>query len=99
MPLLLTRNSEKQYTLKVDNETSSPTKSNEPLFQKQRNKSVLLRKKCIKNYFSNVTESRVNINKEFWKIIKTFFANKGFLSRNEIMLIEYDEVITNIIKY
>ena len=99
MPLLLTRNSGKQYTLKVDYETSSPTTSNEPLFQKQRNKSVLLRKKCIKNYFSKVTESRVNINKEFWKIIKPFFTNKRFLSRNEIILIEYEEVITNIIEY
>ena len=49
--------------------------------------NVLLRKKCIK-----VTESGVNTNKEFWKIIKLFVTNKGFLSGNEITTIENDEV-------
>ena len=41
-----------------------------------------------------VTKSGVNTNKEFWKIIKPFLTNKGFLSGNEIKLIENDEVIT-----
>ena len=50
----------------------NPTKANEPLFKKQWNKCVLLRKKCTKNYFGKVMESGVNINKEFWKIIKPF---------------------------
>ena len=62
-------------------------------FKMQRNKRVSLRKKYIKNYFSRVTESGVNTNKEFWKIIKLFLKNKGFLSENEITLIENDEVI------
>ena len=69
-------------------------KANESLFKKQRNKCILLRKKCIKKYFSKVTESGVNTNKEFWKIIKPFLTNKGFLSGNEITIIENDEVIT-----
>ena len=56
--------------------------------------SVLLRKKCIKNCFSKVTESGVNTNKEFWKIIKPFLTNKGFLSRNKITLIKNDEAIS-----
>ena len=60
----------------------------------QQNKCVLLRNKCIKNYFSNVMETGVNTNKEFWEIIKPFLTNKGFLSGNEITLIENDKVIT-----
>ena len=44
--------------------------------------------------FSMVTESGVITNKEFCKIIKPFLTNKGFLSGNEIKLIENDEVIT-----
>ena len=65
------------------------------MFKNQRNKCVLLRKKCIKNYFSKVTESGVNTNKEFWKIIKPFLTNKGFLSENETTIIENDEVTTD----
>ena len=71
------------------------SKANESLFKKQRNKCVSLRKKCIKNYFSKITENGVNANKEFWKIIKPFLTNKGFLSGNEITIIENDEVITD----
>ena len=72
----------------------NPTKANESLFKKQRNKCVLIRKKYIKNYFSKAAESGVNINKEFWKIIKSFLTNKRFLSGNEITIIENNEVIT-----
>ena len=64
------------------------------MLKKQQNKCVLLRNKCIKNYFSKVAKGGVNTNKEFWKIIKPFLTNKGFHSGNEIMLIENDEVIT-----
>ena len=59
-----------------------------------RNKCVFLRKKCIKNYFSKVTKSDVNTNKELGKKLNLFLTNKGFLSLNEITLIEDDEVIT-----
>ena len=72
----------------------NPTKANELLLKNQWNKCVLLRKKCIKNYFSKVTESGVSTNKEFWKIIKPFLTNKGFLPGNELTLTENDEVIT-----
>ena len=61
----------------------------------QQNKCLLLRKKCIKNYFSKVMESGVNTNQEFWEIIKPFLTNKGFLSGNEITLIGNDKVITH----
>ena len=72
----------------------SATKANESMFKKQQNKCVLLKKECIKNHFSKVTESGVSTSKEFWKIIKPFLTNKGFLSGNEIMLIENDKFIT-----
>ena len=72
----------------------SATKANESMFKKQQNKCVLLKKECIKNHFSKVMESGVSTNKEFWKIIKPFITNKGFLSGNEIMLIENDKFIT-----
>ena len=69
-----------------------PHKANESLFKKQRTKCVLI--KCIKNYSSKVTESGVNTIKEFWKIIKPFLTNTGFLSGNEITIIQNDKVIT-----
>ena len=47
-----------------------------------------------KNYFSEVAESGVNTNKEFWKNMKPFLTNEVFLSGNEITLIENNEVIT-----
>ena len=72
----------------------NPIKANDSLFKKQPNKCVLLRKKCIKNDFSKVTESGVNTNKEFWKIIKPFLTNKGFHLGNVITVTENDEVIT-----
>ena len=53
-----------------------------------------LRNKCIKNYSSKVTESGTSTNKEFWKTIKPFLTNKGFLSGNELRLKENEEVIT-----
>ena len=56
----------------------NPTKANGSLFKKQRNKCVLLRKKCIKNYFSKVTEGSVNTEKEFWKITKPFLTGISF---------------------
>ena len=45
------------------------------------------------NYFTKVTEGGVNTNKGFRKIIKPFLTTKGFLSGNEVTLIENDEVI------
>ena len=42
-----------------------------------------LRNKCIKNYSSKVTESGTSTTKEFWRTIKPFLTNKGFLSGNE----------------
>ena len=56
----------------------NPTQANELLLKNQWNKYVLLRKKCIKNYFSKVTESGVNTNKEFWKYLNLFLQIRVF---------------------
>ena len=45
----------------------NPTKANESLSKKQRNKCVFLRKKCIKNYFSKMAENGVKLIKNSGK--------------------------------
>ena len=57
------------------------TKAIDSLLKKQQNKCVLLRKKCIKNYFSKLMENSVKTYKEFWKMIKPFLINKCFSFR------------------
>ena len=50
-------------------------------------------KEIHQKLFQQVTEKGVNINTEFWKIIKTFHTNERFLSGDEKTLIDKDEVI------
>ena len=40
----------------------NPTKENEKLYQKQRNKCVALRRKCIKEYFHNISNNNIVTN-------------------------------------
>ena len=42
----------------------NPTKENEKLYKKQRNKSVALRRKCVKEYFHNMTDNNIVTNKQ-----------------------------------
>ena len=44
----------------------------ERLYKDQRNKSVSLRKNCIKTYFEKVTGNGIATNKVFWEFIKPF---------------------------
>ena len=44
----------------------NPTKENENLYKKQRNKCVPLRRKYIKEYFHNITDNNIVANKFFW---------------------------------
>ena len=37
-------------------------------------------------YFCNITSKGLVTNRKFWKIIKTFLTNKGFLDNSDIML-------------
>ena len=39
-------------------------------------------------------KASVHTNKEFWKLIKPFLINKGFLENAEIILTEKDKIVT-----
>ena len=64
------------------------TDENEKLYEKQRNKCVLIQKKSIRYYFNKIANENVVTNRNFWKIIKPFLTNKGHLENAEIMLIQ-----------
>ena len=55
---------------------------------------VSLRRKVIKQYFSNINSKGIVTNKEFCKTIKPFLMNKG-LENSDIMLINDDEMVTD----
>ena len=55
----------------------NPTKENEKLYKKQRNKCVTLRRKCIKEYFHNITDNNIVTNRHFWNFMRPFLINKG----------------------
>ena len=64
-------------------------------YKKQRNLCTDLRKKSMKRHFRNVSEGkRFSSNINFWKIIKPFLTNKGFIANSDISLKEGNEVIT-----
>ena len=42
-------------------------------------------------YFSDINFKRISDNKEFWKIMKPFFSNKG-LNTNNRMVVEDNEI-------
>ena len=48
------------------------TSENSRRYKIQRNKSISLRKKSIKDYFKSVNNKGVMENKHFWDIVKTF---------------------------
>ena len=60
----------------------NPSKENKMVYKKQRNFCVSLRKKCMKNYLKN-TEKGLTTNKSFWKFMKPFLTNKGFIGYND----------------
>ena len=73
----------------------NPSVENERKYKRQRNLCVSLRRKAIKQYFSNITSKRIVTNKEFWKTIRPFLTNKGCLENSDIMLINDDEMVTD----
>ena len=73
----------------------NPTKEHEKLCKKQRNKCVALRRKCIKEYFPNITDNNIVINKTFWSFLKPFLINKGLLNSCKIMLRKESRIITD----
>ena len=44
-----------------------PSKENEKLYKKQRNKCVAIRKKSIRNYFNKIANGNIVTNRNFWK--------------------------------
>ena len=64
-------------------------------YKKQRNKCVNLRKKAIKTYFKNITNSGIVENKTFWQTVKPFITNKSGITNNTIMLQQNNSIITD----
>ena len=95
----MTRNLWKQiYTRSRfrNNFCKNPTKENEKLHKRQRNKCVAVRKKCIKEYFHNfLSNNNIVTNKVFWNYIRPFFVNKGSLNSSEIMLRKEKKIVTD----
>ena len=73
----------------------NPTKENENLHKKQRNKRVALRRKCIKEYFYNISNNNIVTNNNFWNFIRPFLVSKGSLNDSEIMLKKEKKIITD----
>ena len=73
----------------------NPSEVNEKLYKRQRNKCVSIRKKSMKQYFSNITSKGTVTNTEFWKTMKPFLTNKGCLDNSDIMLRGDNEMITD----
>ena len=57
----------------------NPSELNEKLYKRQRNKCASIRKKLIKQYFSNITSKCIVTKREFWKTMTPFLTNKGLL--------------------
>ena len=94
----MTRNLRKEIHTKSSfrNEfCKDPTKENEKLYKKQRNKCVALRRKCIKEYFHNISNNNIVTNKTSWNFIRPFLVNKGLLNGSEIMLRKEKKIITD----
>ena len=72
----------------------NPTKENEVVFKKQRNKCVALRKKAIKQHFKKATEAGLVSNRVFWNFGKPFLSNKGGLAGSDISLVKNNRIVT-----
>ena len=68
---------------------------NEKLYKRQRNKCVSIRKKSMKQYFSNIKSKGTVTNREFWKTMKPFLTNNDCLDNSDIMLRGDNEMITD----
>ena len=76
-------------------DNGNPSEENERKYKTQRNLFVSLRRKAIKQYFSNITSKGIVTNKEFRKTIKPFLTNNCCLENSDIILINDDEMVTD----
>ena len=72
-----------------------PSEENEKVYEKQRNKCVPIRKESIRNYFNKLANGNIVTNRNFWKIIKPFLSNKGYLENIDIMLSHNNKIVCN----
>ena len=70
-----------------------PSKEKELLFKTQRSKCVLLRRKCFKSYFQDITKKGLATNTSFWNFVKLFLTNKRCHTQIHIMVIDNGKVI------
>ena len=49
----------------------------------------------MKNYLKKLTEKGLTTNKNFWKFMKPFLTNEGFIGNNDITLIHKNKIITD----
>ena len=54
----------------------NPSEENERKYKRQRDLCVSLRRKAVKQYFSNITSKGIVTIKALWKTIKPFLTNK-----------------------
>ena len=73
----------------------NPSKENKMAYKKQRHFCVSLRRKCMKNYLKKLMEKGLTTNKSFWKFMKPFHTNKGFIGNNDIKLIHKSKIISD----
>ena len=58
--------------------------------------SVTIRKKSIRNYFNKIANGNIVTNRNFWKIIKPFLSNKRHLENFDTMLNRSNKIIRMI---
>ena len=73
----------------------NPSRENVLAYKTQRSICVSLRRKSLKKHLKIITEKGINTNKSFWKFIKLFLTNKGFIGSNDITLVENNAVTTD----
>ena len=61
----------------------------------KRNKeiSVTIHQKSIRNYFNKIANGNIVANRNFWKIVKLFVSNKGHLENVDIMLNHNNKIV------
>ena len=55
--------------------------------------SVTIHQKSIRNYFNKIANGNIVANRNFWKIIKLFLSNKGHLENVDIVLNHNDKIV------
>ena len=72
-----------------------PSRENFLALQKAKNYCNNLSKSTKRKYFEKVTKKCFVNNRAFWNTVKPFLTNKGFLTNDNIVIKNNDEIITN----